>query len=109
MNSQMLDKLNHDDKSRKKKIQQTESIYIATRHLTEKANSILVFLLLGLEKKDEEKPVTPAETKDNESNKDETEESKKEEDESKKEDEDSKKEESQEANEETGKDEDKET
>lgn len=77
--------------------------------MTEKANSILVFLLLGLEKKDEEKPVTPAETKDNESNKDETEESKKEEDESKKEDEDSKKEESQEANDETGKDEDKET
>jgi hypothetical protein len=56
----------------------------------------MVDTIQAAEKKDEEKPVTPAETKDNESNKDETEESKKEEDESKKEDEDSKKEESQE-------------
>jgi len=87
----------------------TNRKYIATRHLTEKANSIFVFLFLGSEKKDEEKPVTPAETKDHDSTKDETEESKKEEDESKKEDEDSKKEESQEAKDETGKDEDKET
>ena len=107
MISQMLDKLNHDDKSRKKKYNKQKVYSYQTSD--KKSKFHFCFLLLGSEKKDEEKPVTPAETKDNESNKDETEESKKEEDESKKEDEDSKKEESQEANDETGKDEDKET